>query len=66
MFLSQQDMETLANNSAKSVNDAINLQASIKALKDDTDYLSIEDIEKMTSLIESAKTKLYIKEDTSL
>ena len=66
VFLSQQDMDTLAINSAMRVKDAIDLQASIKALKDDTDYLSIEDIEKMTSLIGSAKTKLYIKEDTSL
>ena len=66
MFLSQQDMEILAENSSKRVQVAIAIQASIKALKDDKDFLSIEDIEKMTSLIGSAKTKLYIKEDSSL
>ena len=66
MFLSQHDMEIMAENSSKRVQVAIDIQASIKALKDDKDYLSIEEIEKMTSLIGSAKTKLYIKEDTSL
>ena len=61
-FLSLQDMETFKETSAEKVEDAIALQATIKALRNEKDFLSVEEIKKMTSIFEAAKSKLFLKE----
>ena len=61
-FMCLQDRENLKAVSAKKVEDAIALQATIKALKDDKAYLAVEEIKKITSIFEVAKSKLFLKE----